>query len=284
MKHLISSAIAVTFSLLSSSALATSEPAACSMPSGEATALLRDRSDVPLDARLIFAWDPTCSGEDSVLVYGARGDLVVARQWIHRSDFDVFEPSQLLDPDTTYRVVFTKNLQPMDELHFSTGHTVLGARQLPMPSIASHGFTWTGEDTGSVELSVAQGGAEPLGVYEVHVVGGRDRSIFAKGQDEVHFSEPIDTPPGKETCFEVSYWSANGQRTPYSQRACITPTRAAGTGTRAAFEDDIIRDDESAFSCSASPTRSAHAGAGLGAFAAIGLALGAVTARRRRVR
>src|SRR5262245_16741800 len=120
MKHLLSSVAFVTCSLLSSGAFATTVAPTCPMPTGPAASLLRDRTDVPLDARLIFDWRANCN-DDSVLVYDARGELVVATQWLHRSEFDMLQPAQLLEPRTRHRVVFTKDLQPTGELYFTTG-------------------------------------------------------------------------------------------------------------------------------------------------------------------
>lgn len=279
MKHLISSAIVVTCSLLAVRASAESPPPECNVPSSVATSVVADLTNVPTNAQLPFEWTTTCATANLETAAGVPIDTDVLT---HRDGVLVLRPKGPLAPNTKHVVLFRARNVLKESISFETGGAEASTAARPAPVVEGLGVDWPGgESRGTTfRLLLKQPGAEMLGSWAVKDVtnGGGERGYLAKGEENLEIGFPVgQVNEGVETCFVASYVDATGVTGPASARTCVIPTNRPEPppGSWSASDSDEG-------SCAVSAARPVGAG-GTGSFvgiAAIGLAIG----RRRRVR
>lgn len=254
MKHLLSSAIVVTFSLLTSAAFAESPP--CSTGDSLPFEPLYAMNGVPRDARLSFEWDQ-CRGSVSAELEDGDGKPVPSSTSTSGRVRTV-TPAAPLAANSLHRVVIREGGELTGKIPFTTGADLLDRTELEAPVIES--VTSEKNDQGAYErvvftLSVTQKRASRLGFFVVETADER-RETMATGEERVEL-HAWDLPhPGETKCFTVAYEDPSGARSE-SAPSCVTQPDDGG--------------------CNASPHKKGSA-AGLAGFLAIALA----SARRRR--
>lgn len=274
-------------SAVPSPALAAEAPAkTCELFAFRGSAPQPDQRDVPLDARILVAYE-ACGSSRATISLWKRGDPVDGIDvygWSADASWATFKPAKPLDPASSY-VAVLETERGASVIAFTTGTALSPPDADAKPSLrvlnaqyASARLMPDGRARAEFTLELIHPKIGPLGAF---YLGGpkrienssalvTERLALADGRPTVPVLQTIETRPGEPSCFSVLYEDAAGRLSTASEPACtVVPGTPLGDTTKA-----------DGASCAAVPSR------GLASKSVVAMlgALGLVGALRRRPR